>query len=181
MKNIINLIEISDWIQISSILATIIISVVSIIIAIKSLHLTRESIVDANKPYIGCYVEMIEVGHFQKYFVIKNFGKTPATILDIKFNKEIKGLGRQGKIDSIKNALIAPDQKFITAVKVEEKENFTVKITYKDMNNQIVEQSFNLNLGFTSDLLYIDSNNTGLTKDTNALRNTLHQFLKRSL
>lgn len=49
------------------------------------------------------------------------------------------------------------------------------------MSNQIVEQSFNLNLGFSSDLLYIDSNNTALTKDTNALRNTLHQFIKRGL
>src|SRR5699024_12167561 len=98
------------------------------------------------------------------------FGKTPTTIIDIKIDKEIKGLGRQRKIESIQNALIAPNQKFITAVKVEEKDNFTVTVTYKDMSNQIVEQSFNLNLGFTSDLMYIDSNNTVLSKDTNALR-----------
>lgn len=181
MGSVLNSIEVSDWIQILSILATTIISVVSVIIATKSLRLTRKSIEDANRPYIGCYVEMIEVGHFQKYFVIKNFGKTPATIIDIKFDKEIKGLGRQGKIDSIKNALIAPNQKFITAVKVEEKDNFTVTVVFKDMSNQLVEQSFNLNLGFSSDLLYIDSNNTALTKDTNALRNMLHQFTKRGL
>src|SRR5699024_1802172 len=112
---------------------------------------------------------------------VKNFGKTPATIMDIKFDKEIKGLGRQGKIESIQNALIAPNQKFITAVKVEEKDNFTVTVTYKDMSNQMVEQSFNLNLGFTSDLMYTDSNNTVLSKDTNALRNMLHQFTKRGL
>ncbi len=181
MEGGIDLINISDWLQILSIIATTVISVVSVIIASKSLRLTRKSIEDANKPYIGCYVEMIEVGHFQKYFVIKNFGKTPATIIDIKFDKEIKGLGRHGKIDSIKNALIAPNQKFITAVKVEEKDNFTVIVIYKDMSNQIVEQSFNLNLGFSSDLLYIDSNNTALSKDTNALKNTLHQFMKRGL
>lgn len=105
MGTITDAIAFSDWIQILSIIATTIISIVSVIIATKSLRLTKKSIEDANRPYIGCFVEMIEVGHFQKYFVIKNFGKTPATIVDIKFNKEIKGLGREGKLDSVKNAI----------------------------------------------------------------------------
>lgn len=65
MECVINSIEISDWIQILSIVATTIISIVSVIIATKSLRLTRNSIEDANRPYIGCYVEMIEVGHFK--------------------------------------------------------------------------------------------------------------------
>ena len=181
LKELLNTISVSDWIQILSVISTVLISIVSIIIATKSLRLTRKSIEDANKPYISCYVEMVEVGHFKKYFVIKNFGKTPATILDIKFDKDIKGLGRQGKIDSIKNALIAPNQKFITAVKVEERNNFNVTIIYKDLNSQVFEQTFNLNLGFTSDLLYVDSNNSALSKDTNALRNALHQWVKRNM
>ncbi|MFC3900098.1 hypothetical protein [Aliicoccus persicus] len=181
MVELIKSIEISEWIQITSILAATTISVVSIIIATKSLRLTRKSIEDANKPYISCYVEIIEVAHFQKYFVIKNFGKTPATIIDIIFDKEITGLGRQGKVDSIKNALLVPNQKFITSVDVTEKENFTVKIIYKDMNNRIDEKLFNLNLDFTSDLRYNESSNKELTKDTNALRNALHQFTKRGI
>ena len=99
--DVINSFDISDWIQILSIVATTIISIVSVLIATKSLRLIRKSIEDANRPYTGCYVEMIEVGHFQKCFVIKSFGKTPAKIIDIKLDKDIKGLGRQGKIDSI--------------------------------------------------------------------------------
>lgn len=157
------------------------VSIVSVTIATKSLKLTRKSIEDANKPYISCYVEMVEVGHFQKYFVIKNYGKTPATILDIRFDKEVTGLGRQGNIDSIKNSLIAPNQKIITAVKVDEKSCFRVTVVYEDMNNQVFENTFNMNLGFSSDLLHIESNNSGLTKDTNALKNALHQFTKRNI
>lgn len=108
--------NVSDWIQVLSIFSTLLISVVSITIATKSLKLTKKSIEDANKPFISCYIEMVEVGHFQKYFIIQNYGKTPATILDVRFNKEITGLGRNGSLDSIKNSLIAPNQKFITAV-----------------------------------------------------------------
>ena len=181
MGTITDAIAFSDWIQILSIIATTIISIVSVIIATKSLRLTKKSIEDANRPYIGCFVEMIEVGHFQKYFVIKNFGKTPATIVDIKFNKEIKGLGREGKLDSVKNALIAPNQKFITAVNVKEIEDLIVTIVYEDMKNQTTEQAFNLNLGFTSDLLYKTSDDSRLTNDMNALRNVLHQLTKRGI
>jgi len=181
LKELLLEMNISDWIQVLSIISTLLISVVSITIATKSLKLTKKSIEDANKPFISCYIEMVEVGHFQKYFVIQNYGKTPATILDVRFNKEITGLGRNGSIESIKNSLIAPNQKFITAVKVDEKSRFQMTIIYNDMNNQVYENTFDLNLGFSSDLLHIESNNSGLTKDTNALRNALHQFTKRTL
>lgn len=90
---------------------------------------------------------MVEVCYFKKNFVKKNFGKNICH--DIKFDKEIKRLGRQGKIDSVKNTLISPNQKFITAVKVKEKDNFNVTTIDKHMNNKIVEHTFNLNLGFT--------------------------------
>ena len=49
------------------------------------------------------------------------------------------------------------------------------------MSNQRVEQSFTLSLGFTSDLMYIDYNNTVLSECMNALRNMLHQLTKRGL
>ena len=49
------------------------------------------------------------------------------------------------------------------------------------MNNQTTEQSFNLNLGFTSDLLYKTSDDSRLTNDMNALRNVLQQHTERGL
>ena len=87
-----------------SIINTMLISIVSVTIVTKSLRLTRKSIEDVNKLYISCYVEIVEVGHFQKYFIIKNYGKASATILDIHFDKEVIGIGRQGNIESIKNS-----------------------------------------------------------------------------
>lgn len=174
-------INISDLIQITSITISSLISIISIIIAVKSLRVTKKSIEDANKPYIACYIDMVEVGHFQKYFIIKNFGRTPATIIDIKFDLLIEGLGRNGKIDSLKGSILAPNQKAITAIKVDEKRKFSVTITYKDMQNNIVTNTYHLNSGFSSDLMYIDSNMSNLSDDTNAIRNMLHQYTKRNL
>src|SRR5699024_10876085 len=174
-------ITVSDWIQVAAVSISSVISVISVIIAVKSLQTTKKSIEDANKPYIACYIEMVEVGHFQKYLIIKNCGRTPATILDIQFDKLIKGLGREGKIDSLKGSVIAPNQKMITALNVKEKSNFSVTITYQNMQNKIVNHTYQLNSGFSSDLLYKTSSSTNLSDDTNAFRNMLHQYTKRNL
>jgi len=157
------------------------ISLISIIIAVKTLKTTQKSIEDANKPYISCYIDMNEVGHFKKYFIIKNFGKTPATILDIQFSETIKGLGRKGKVDSLKGSLIAPNQKFITNLSVEEKTNFSVTITYQDMQNKVTTENYNLKSGFSSDLIYTEPESTKLSEDIQILRNSLHQSAKRNL
>lgn len=69
-------ITISDWIHVAAINISSLISIISIIIAVKSLQTTKKSMEDANKPYIACYIDMVEVGHFQKYLIIKNFGRT---------------------------------------------------------------------------------------------------------
>lgn len=124
---------------------------------------------------------MVEVGHFKKYLIIKNFGKTPATILDIKFDKLIEGLGRKGTIDSLKGSLIAPDQKAMTSVDVNEKRDFSVTISYQDMKNEIVTHTYHLNSGFSSDLLHTSSKSSKLSDDTNAFRNMLHDYTKRNL
>lgn len=143
--------------------------------------MTKKSIEDANKPNIACYIDMVEVGYFQKYFIIKNFGRTPATIIDIKFDPFIEGLGRNGKIDSLKGSVLAPNQKAITTIKVDEKRKFSVTITYKDLQNNVTTNTYELNSGFSSDLMYIDSNMSSLSDDTNAIRNMLHQYTKRNL
>jgi len=179
--NIVNTLNVSDWIQIISIAATTLISIVSVIIALKSLNLTRKSIENSNKPFLACYIEMIEVGHFQKYLIIKNFGRTPAIITNIHFDRKITGLGRFGEINSIKDAMIAPGQKFISVLDVKEKDTVTVVLEYKDLNNQKTISKFRLNLGYTWDLAYKHSRKSNLSDDTNEWRNMLHDLIKRTL
>lgn len=181
MKKFFNSLDPSDWIQVVAIAATVIISLVSIVIASKSLRMTRKSIEDANKPYIGCYVDMVDVGHFQKYIVVKNFGKTPATIISIEFDKEIDSLGRNGKLNSLENTLIAPGQNFISVIDSDEKATVIAKVIYKDMENQLTHLNFTLNLDFTSDLMYMKSTESKFSDETNELLNLFHNLTKRTL
>lgn len=147
----------------------------------KSLQITRKSIEDANKPFIACYIDLVEVGHLQKYLIIKNFGRTPAMILDIQFDRVIEGLGREGEINSLKGSLIAPNQKVITVMNLQEKRIISVEVTYKDMQNNVMTHTYELNSGFSRDMRYANQNKSKLSDDTNVLRNLLHQYAKRNL
>src|SRR5690625_4470402 len=96
--------------------------------------------------------------------------KTHAMIEDKQCRETIKGLERKGKVDSLKGSLIAPNQKFITNLSVEEKTNFSVTITYQDMQNKVTTENYNLKSGFSSDLIYTEPESTKLSEDIQILR-----------
>ncbi|MCD2332908.1 hypothetical protein [Bacillus cereus] len=173
--------KISDWIQISGIVVSTLVAITSIFIALKSLKLTRKSIEEANRPYVTCFVSSIDTGFRAKYFVIKNFGKSGARIINIEFNKNLPKLGRNGKIDSIINSLIAPNQKFMTTVPSEMDDIVDVKITYEDSNNNLFEESHTINFGYSKDLTYKNVDNSGLDDTANTMRNVAQSIIKHSI
>lgn len=149
----------------------------------KSIKLTEQSINDANKPFVAVYLAMVDVGHFQKYIVIKNFGATPAIIKSIDINPKIKGLGVKDNLDSVINSTIAPNQKFISALYTKDGEQkFKVTISYTDVYNKNKQLLiFNLDSGFTDDLAYVKNNNTAYSKFENTMINTLHDISKQNI
>lgn len=171
----------SDKIELISIVLTFCFSLITVWIAIRSLRVTQKSIEDANKPYIACFLSSVDVGFSNKYLVIKNFGKTPAVITDLKLNRTVRGLGMDGNINSIINTTIAPNQKFITNIDDDERDLFSIEITYKDLNNVITIAKFDLNPLFASDLVYVTRKHSELSVDSNAMMNALHSLTKNNL
>lgn len=170
--------KISDWIQISGIVVSTLVAITSIFIALKSLKLTRKSIEEANRPYVTCFVSAIDTGFQAKYFVIKNFGKSGARIINIEFNKNLPELGRNGTIDSIINSLIAPNQKFMTAVPSKMDDIVDVKITYKDSNNNLFEESHTINFGYSQDLVFKTVKHSHLNDTANTMQNVAQSIIK---
>lgn len=84
-------------------------------------------------------------------------------------------------MDSLKGSLIAPNQKFITNLSVEEKNDFSVALIYQDMQNKVTTEICNLKSGFSSDLIYTEPESTKFSEDIQILRNSLHQSAKRNL
>lgn len=172
----------SDWIQIISIIATLFISTVSIIIALKSLKLTKSSIESANRPYVSCYLDMVSVGHYQKYLVIKNFGFTPAIILKISFIGEL-ALKNRSDLDSLHETTIAPNQKFAIVYdkKAFNKSIVSVMINYQDLHGNLYEELFQINPNFTEDLVSANSKQEDNTDKYYILKNIFHEITKTNL
>ncbi|EAH1856309.1 TPA_asm: hypothetical protein GEK33_02415 [Listeria monocytogenes] len=173
---------ISDWIQILSIIATLIISIVSIVIASKSLKLTKTSIESANRPYVTCYLDMVTVGHFQKYLIIKNFGSSPAIIKDISFIGE-PAFKNRADLDSLNETTIAPNQKFIILFdkKAPDKSIISVIISYQDLIGNFYKEVFQLNPNFSKDIVYASARNSKDSEESYILKNTLHEYTKSNL
>ncbi|MBC2241823.1 hypothetical protein [Listeria booriae] len=157
-------------------------AIISVIIAVKSLKLTQKSIEDANKPVVVCYLDMVDVGFYHRYFVIKNFGKTPAKIINISFENLQNKIGRNN-LGSLKGTLIAPNQKFVISIDndYDNKENLTVTIIYEDSNKNQFDEVFILNPNFSKDISFTRSSLSSLSKEANELRNMYHSNAKNNL
>lgn len=90
MLHFINSLSKSDIINIISIIASLIPSIVAIVISIKSLRQNNKMIEASSRPYISIYVESITLCEQTSFFVIKNFGNTPAYINDFQYDPILK-------------------------------------------------------------------------------------------
>ncbi|MBC1233152.1 hypothetical protein HCB21_03065 [Listeria booriae] len=174
--------ETSDVIQIIATFITGITAIISVIIAVKSLKITQKSIEDANKPIVVCYLDSVDIGYYQQYFIIKNFGKTPAVITDITFENLQQEVG-MNNLESFKGTLIAPNQKFVISMHDNDdtRQDFSVTVRYKDQNEKGIKEVFHLNPNFTKDISYVESSLSSLSKEANQLNILHHNNVKNNL
>lgn len=175
---------VSDWIQIFGIISSFTLSAVAIWQAQKAIKLTEKSITDSNRPYVVCYLAMSDVGFFEKYFIIKNFGNTSAKILKIESSRELSSVGENLYLQSLVNTILAPSQKFVTAFYSDDESNnkfIEVKIVFEDTLGNTYKENFQLNPNFANDIAYHRVNSNSLSDDQNDLRNILHSFSKNNL
>ncbi len=106
----------SDKIQIISIIATTLISVVSVIIAVATLRQTNKITEEANRPYVVIYLEVIQVtSSFTYYLVIKNFGASGAIIDSVSYFPDFQNKFKNKPFSKLENHFIAPNQSLSTA------------------------------------------------------------------
>lgn len=79
----------SDVIQLIGILASLITSIIAIIISVLTLKQNSKMIDETSRPYVAIYAKTTNFQSTQYYLVIKNFGQTGATISSIKCSPDI--------------------------------------------------------------------------------------------
>ena len=171
----------SDIINIISIIASTSVSIVSIYYSHKAVKiasdankLTSEITEEANRPVIVAYLDTIEINDFHKYLVIKNFGNTSATILDLKFSKDVDTLGFN--ISSLIGYTMAPSQKFMHILDNDLKDTIAVNIIYKNQTGKTYDEEYLVKTDATSKLLWIGSSDTD--KTSKLLKNSVEAIIK---
>ena len=137
----------SDIIEVLSIITSTIIGLISIYYSNKAIKiasnankLTAEITAETNRPVVVAYLETVEIESFHKYMVIKNFGNTPATILDLKFMQSIDEY--DFNMSSLIGYTIAPSQKFMHVIDNDLKGTVIINIIYQTVTGQNFDEVY---------------------------------------
>ena len=140
----------SDIIEVLSIITSTIIGLISIYYSNKAIKiasnankLTAEITAETNRPVVVAYLETVEIESFHKYMVIKNFGNTPATILDLKFMQSIDEY--DFNMSSLIGYTIAPSQKFMHVIDNDLKGTVIINIIYQTVTGQNFDEVYQVN------------------------------------
>ena len=83
MKSIFSFLEnlsVSDQIQLLGIITSLTVSIIAIFISLATLRQNSKMLESASRPIVSIYVDSITVCEQTSYFVLKNFGASPAKI-----------------------------------------------------------------------------------------------------
>ncbi len=138
---------ISDILQLISIICSSVLAIVAIVISIITLRQNRNMIFESNKPQITIFSKAISFTSPKKrlYLVLKNFGLSGATIVDIEYDKSFDKYFARPPFENISNVFIAPNQTFLYPLSLTRtaKEVFkiatTFKIKYLYLNKEYIE------------------------------------------
>lgn len=75
------MLSVSDIIEIISIIVSTFTSIVAIFVSVKALKQNNKMLEESTRPYVSIYVESITLCEQSSFFVIKNFGNTPAYMI----------------------------------------------------------------------------------------------------
>lgn len=169
----------SDWLQLISIIVSSIIAVISIIISVLTLRQTNRITFESNRTYINIYLSAVAMGGDNSvYLVIKNHGNTVGKILDIKCS--ISDIKKVFILDPFKNLInyeLAPRQSFSTYIDTTGLEPFTCTIKYSQ-GKKIFEESYELNPHFASGMIHIVRQSSSKNEVYDALRNVTEAYIK---
>ncbi len=154
-----------DWsivLNIISIFTSSLLSIVAIIISLKTLNQTNNTVFESTRADIKFFFDT-PTG-VNQYIVLKNFGKSSGTVIDFKispkldYTKSSKLSVRkdQPKIIDYKNVMLAPGQSIKSWFPLRDykDKHFDVIITYTTLNKTYTE-SYPLDISYVDHIDYI--------------------------
>ena len=175
----------SDVIHFIGLLASLITSVIAIIISVLTLKQNSKMIDETSRPYVAIYAKTTNFQSPQYYLVIKNFGQTGATISSIKCSPDITPFSIRSDhipFSNFAETYIAPGQSFICNVKAREfcsqKEIFYFDITYIG-NGKEYHDTYPINPKADADLVHVRAATDG--KELRSISYSLQDLVEKQL
>lgn len=167
-----------NQIAIISSIATLLISLVSLWIALKAIKITKASMLEANRPYVVVFLETVDIGYYGKYLVIKNFGKSGASISSITCNQTFENSYINNFLNDCSNRYIAPGQSFVTVFESEAgKEQMNFELKYSDGISNY-QESIQLDSSMFRHQMHKTVSKSKLSDFENSLIQVTHAFKK---
>lgn len=171
--------SVSDWIEVFSIISSSILSIIAIVVSVLALVQNSKIIFESNKPNITIFSKIINFTSPYPFLVLKNFGVSGATIINIEYDNELKNYLDREPFKNMKNVFIAPNQTFVYSLNHENfdyNKTFSFKITYKYLKKTYIEEhqvSFNQYL----DIAYTKNHLSKSSSDTKELSDVLQEMI----
>lgn len=166
-------------ISIISLIATTVISIISVSIAILTLRQNNKIIKEANRPSINVFLETIATTTMRNnYLVIKNFGNTPGKINSIECSVDVKSICYTNPFKDMINCTLAPNQSIVTACNTEnidEAYRFTIK--YSNGKRKFTDIS-SINAKYTKSLVSSQSSSSNMTILEKTIVNVTEELIK---
>lgn len=117
-----NQLTVSDYIQLFGIIASLITSVIAIIISVKTLKQNSEMIEESSRPYVAVYSGITNCQSPSYYIIVKNFGQSGAYITDFSCDFDLSKCSfneNRVPFSHMAGTFISPGQSFICNVRPE--------------------------------------------------------------
>lgn len=172
MQEIIAQFEISDWLEFYGIIASLIVSVVSVTVAILALHQNNKMLEETTRPYIIVSYDVIFNGNRSIFLMLKNYGATGAKITSFKFEPLSNSTFINEQLSKINGAFLAPNQKIMYNIDPTKFPNDTIDISmqYESASKTYIDkQSLKIKIG-----IYKERSN-----EENAMSYSLQEITER--
>ena len=144
--------DLPNLISIGATLSSFILSFISVITVIITLRQNTKIITESTRPYITIYIDSITICEQTSFFVLKNFGRSAATITHFEYDDCLKEVTQispllNEQFDYVKGITLAPGQSKLLQFKMSTLENkdLTFKIKYVNSQNKQFKENVILN------------------------------------
>lgn len=173
----------SDKIALLTAVITALVGCVSIIISVLTLRQNSKMIEEEVRPYITVYGGSTQFGNPKFYVIVKNFGKSAATIENFSYHPNLCTFLGKKPFQSIEGMTLAPGQTIYAPIKligIDHPPETTFTIRYRWGKKTYTEKA-TLNIAAYAEYESLRENRRDLSGDIKVISYTLQDLVEKQL